>query len=510
MVESARQSLVGRLFHFVPDQVVKTIRRPSRLLFGPLSRLMVKPYFGAFARFLLPLVPARSLEQGEARSFCYITGYKLFQLDRPTEAWPWLKRILQIGRPSTDEYLLGAMCLYHGLGRFDDAIALFARGNGRNFEEATRRGLASTPYRVLDNVWARHIGHTATIDYVIKMGILEGRGREDTIFYVPSGSQIANRFLLNQIAQHLRLVESAADLPFDASAVQAMHYDYLGPRLPDGRTVYFWEIGGETYKRWHQEGRGPLFTFPADVEERGWAALRAAGVPRDAWFVALHVREGRWVGNDAGLHGGVLNADIATYLPAIAEITRRGGWVIRMGDPGMKPLPPCPNVIDYCHSDFRADWMDVFIAARCRFMLGSGSGPAFIPPIYGVPTVLTNWWPPAGRAWHASDLFIPKMLRRLADGRYLTLSETLTEPYSWCHSRSYLENPGGVRVEDNDPEIIRAAVEEMLARTEGQLSQSISISDLRLRADRIYGSHRVPGMALLPATFLDRNSDFVA
>ena len=205
------------------------------------------------------------------------------------------------------------------------------------------------------------------------------------------------------------------------------------------------------------KAKDPLLTLPPEIEARGWAALHDAGIPDGAWFVALHVREGKWDGRKPGLQG-ILNADIATYSEAIDEITRRGGWVIRMGDPSMKPLPSLPNVIDYCHSDLRADWMDIFIAARCRFMIGTSSGPAYIPPLYGVPSVLTNWWPPAQRPWHASDIFIPKMLRRLADGQYLTLGETLSEPFSYCHSLRYLADHEGIRVEDNDPEIIRSAV----------------------------------------------------
>ena len=33
------------------------------------------------------------------------------------------------------------------------------------------------------------------------------------------------------------------------------------------------------------------------------------------------------------------NADIGNYLGAIKEITQRGGWVVRMGDPTMTKLP---------------------------------------------------------------------------------------------------------------------------------------------------------------------------
>lgn len=418
-----------------------------------------------------------------------------------------MDRSIRAGNVTTDEYLMGTMCLYHGLGRFRDAMSLFARANELGMAEVKKRGLEKLPYRVLDNVWGRHIGHTATIDYVIKLGILEGRDRDDTIFYLPTGSKIANRFLLSQVAPHLRLIDNPADLPFDPSAVQALHYDYLGPRLPDGTTFYFSQLANKTYERWRAEGRGAIFKLPPEIVERGWAALRKAGIPHGAWFVALHVREGKWGGRD-GLHG-ILNADISTYLPAIAEITGRGGWVIRMGDPGMKPLPPLANVIDYCHSDFRADWMDVFIAACCRFMVGTSSGPAFVPPMYGVPTVLTNWWPPAERAWHASDIFIPKMPRRIADGKYLTLSETLSEPFSWCHSRRYLAENEGVQLEDNEPEVIRAAIEEMAARIDGDTAVTTEVSQLRMRTEHIYKVNGVFGSGHLAGGFLQRYSTYI-
>ena len=117
---------------------------------------------------------------------------------------------------------------------------------------------------------------------------------------------------------------------------------------------------------------------------------------------------------------------------------------------------------------------------------------------------------PAQRPWHASDIFIPKMPRRLADGRYLTLSEALSEPVSYCHSRRYLAHHEGISVEDNDPEIIRAAVEEMLALLDGDLSHGNAVSDLRLRADRIYESHSAIGMGKLACGFLQRYDGLIA
>jgi putative glycosyltransferase (TIGR04372 family) len=466
-----------------------------------------------FIRFpnLVPLalsaLPNRLVGTELGKAFCNGVGSSLFQNDRPLQAWQCLERSISAGNATTDEYHLGAMCLYHGLGRYREAMSLLERANALGFVEVERRGLGKLPYRILDNVWARHIGHTATLDYVVRLGVLEGRERNDTILYLPPGSKVANPYLLQQIAGQLRIVDNPADLPFDASAVQALHYDYLAPRLPDGTTAYFWDLAGKTYERWLEQGKEYLLKLPGETVARGWTALHGAGVPPDAWFVALHVREAKWDERSTGAHG-VLNANIETYMLAIAEITRRGGWVIRMGDPSMKPLPALPNVIDYCHSSLRADWMDIFIATQCRFMLGTSSGPAVIPGVYGVPMLLTNWWPPAQRPWHPSDIFIPKMMRRLTNGKYLTLRETLAEPFSYCHSRQYLAELG-IGVEDNDPETIRAGVEEMLARLDADAGVGVEIADLRERADRIYRSHGVHGMGQLARDFLQRYRDLI-
>lgn len=456
---------------------------------------------------ILRLLAGRWIETDGGRAFFVVTGYYLFQRDFPVEAWQWFERGLSFGRPSVDNDLLAAICLYHGLGRFDDAIVLLARANERNFAEANSRNLLADPFRVLNNFWPRHIGNTAELDYIVKLGLLEGRREQDTILYLPPGSTIANKFLLKQLAAHLRLVEEPAELPFDASAVRDLHFNPLAPRLSDGRTVYIWEAAAKTYMQWSRESRGPLLQLPSETMARGWEQLHGAGLPAGSWFAALHVREGRWHAKDAGARG-VLNADVTTYLPAIAEIARRGGWVIRMGDPQMPPLPSLPNVIDYCHSALRSDWMDIFIASQCRFLIGTASGPAYIPPLYGVPSVLTNWWPPAQRPWHAFDIFVPKLLRRLSDAQFLTLSESLTEPFSYCHSRSYLASQG-VRIEDNDPDAIRAATEEMLSRLEGHFAANGEIADLRLRAGQIYEQHAAYGMGELAEVFLRTHKSLI-
>jgi putative glycosyltransferase (TIGR04372 family) len=491
------------------DQARRSFRRPSRLLFIP---FLLPSYLPRLLTLILSILPVRWPRGERGKAFRLAIGNLiLLRHDRPEQAWCWMQRVLGSGRPSTEEYFLGAVCLYQGLGRLDEATSLFKRANDLDFQKAQALGVAPSPYRVLDEIWARHIGDAATLDYVIKRGILAGRRPEDTILYAPPGGRIGNRFLVQQLGQCLRLVERPDDLPFDASAVQALHYHYQFPRQPDGTTVFFWELASQVHRRWHEEARGPLLALPPDITARGSALLQTAGVPRGAWFVALHVRDITWKGLNAGMQA-IRNADPADYVPAIAEITRRGGFVVRMGDADAPPLPPLPNVIDYSRSDMRSDWMDIFLMARSRFMLGSASGPSFVPPLYGVPAVLTNWWPPAMRPWHAADIFVPKLLRRSADGRRLTLTETLREPFAYCHSPRYLAEREGVAVEDNDAEVIRGAVAEMLAQLDGDANAAgdADVADLRARADRIYHAYGHFGMARLARDFLRRHGDFVA
>lgn len=218
------------------------------------------------------------------------------------------------------------------------------------------------------------------------------------------------------------------------------------------------------------------------------------------------------------LHG-VLNGNIHDYLPGIDEVVRRGGWVIRMGDPSMSPLPPLPNVLDYCHSGIRSDWMDVFLAASSRFFIGTSSGVCYVAQNYGVPCVLTNWWPPAQRPWQSGDIFVPKLIRPLeSGGPALSLEQSLNEPFGYCNSVDYLGQKHGLTVQDNDPEDIRAAVAEMLDRLDGRAIYDQTDIAVRAHAETIYAAMALKlydspaafGAAALARDFLRRNPTFVS
>ncbi len=211
-------------------------------------------------------------------------------------------------------------------------------------------------------------------------------------------------------------------------------------------------------------GLPPLLSLRPDDGDHAKQALAAMGLPPDAWYVILHCRS-------AGFHAtladeSLQDAHIATYLPALAAIVARGGWVIRMGNAKMPKLPPMPGVIDYVHTGLQTDRLDVALAASARMAIGSSSGFGTLPQIFGVPVLWTNITPHRDVGAGPDDLVIFKRLRRTADGRDLTFAE-MTRPPLGSQNTPYVFDQHGITSIDNTAEEIQDAAMEMLDRGKG-------------------------------------------
>ena len=61
-------------------------------------------------------------------------------------------------------------------------------------------------------------------------------------------------------------------------------------------------------------------------------------------------------------------------MKLIKEVISRGGAVFRVGDKSMTPLPKTKGLIDYPFSNLKSDFMDIFLAATSKFVVGTASG----------------------------------------------------------------------------------------------------------------------------------------
>ncbi len=350
-------------------------------------------------------------------------------------------------------------------------------------------------FRML-RIYTNQIGHMGHLDWYLKLEHL-GRRAKDKVVIVET--ECINNALLGYWAPLVASVVTDPDACEQLIGVGRNQEDGLCSIMDaEGRQIADYSYGTQvaTQKQWEAEGRPPLLQLTEADQRRGREALFTTfGLPLDAWFVSLHVR------SDQGsrLSDGSRNAGIEAYFASIKAITDRGGWVIRMGDPGMPKLPPMPRVVDYAHSILKSDWMDVFLWGACRFFVGTNSGPIFIPPCFGVPVVATNWMP-----FGIPDLFLNSLCTHKhywsePEGRMLTYAEVVASNLGYTNAPNLLEGRG-VRLIENTSEELLEVVREMLDRVEGIATYSEADQQLQARFDAVPG--KLAGVGRIGRSFL--------
>lgn len=345
--------------------------------------------------------------------------------------------------------------------------------------------------RILGAGWLSNIGHIGHLDIYVKLQKL-GRLPAEPATIIgwnnPNHPAIANVSYFNYYREYFKTTITDHDTYNNLSPIIDSISTNLGLggwELNDGyfdlATVCSW-----TCEEWYRRKLPPLLELTQEDAERGRNMLQKMGLPSDAWFVSLHCRDADWRVTRAGP-----NADIDSYRAGMEAITRRGGWVIRMGNPRMKPIsPPMPQVIDYAHSPYRCDWMDVFLWAACRFFIATSSGPLVIPYTFGRPVIHPNRVPMAyAIPEHPLTLSNPKLWWSDREKRLITLDEMFTTPLGWLHSREFL-GLGGVRQVDNTPDDIADMVEEMLDRLDGRFIETDEYQRLHAYFDNLRIKHK--------------------
>lgn len=326
------------------------------------------------------------------------------------------------------------------------------------------------------------IGSSVHLDAYIKAGILGLRPPSRTvILHEPWLKRYAvNPCMLDYWRKYIDLVEDPAELHSLRPMRKSLGFNVAGPMQCGTKTIP-WGHSAAVYvqERWDSQMRPPLLCLTDEHRMRGMKALKTIGMPEDAWFAALHVREGKF-----GTHRiaePYRDADSSTYIEAITAITSRGGWVVRLGDSSMSPLPKMSNLFDYAKSELKSDWMDVFLCAAARFMIGCSSGPATISRAFGVPIALANYLPTGTLYLSKQDLFLPKLLRRRADGSLLLFEQQMSPPLSTCVSDGMFGNLYGTAIISNTAQEIQELVEEMLDKLDGVPSKSTDDENLQKR-----------------------------
>lgn len=186
--------------------------------------------------------------------------------------------------------------------------------------------------------------------------------------------------------------------------------------------------------------------------ERGKNILKKIGIPKDAWYVTLHVRQGK--------KNQLFNANPLTYMKAIKEIIKRGGYVFRVGDKSMTPLPKIDCLIDYPFTEYKSEFFDTFLAATCRFCIGTSSGYWPLTTFFGKPALLTNYLPFLD--YYILDdksLFLPKSFADKNTKKRIMGDDLFKFPLGCTTTNVQLDQNNIELINNNEDEIFQSTVE---------------------------------------------------
>jgi dTDP-4-dehydrorhamnose reductase len=217
----------------------------------------------------------------------------------------------------------------------------------------------------------------------------------------------------------------------------------------------------------------PQITLNAAERALGRALLARMGVPEDGRFICFHVRSaGYWGTRKQGIKddSDFRNSSIVHAESAMLAAAERGYYVIRLGAAAAEPLSiRHPRIIDYAR-EHRSEFMDVYLAAECHLMVSTASGLDTIAYFSRRPIVFVNL---SSWGWEYVGLpqpFLCIFKKFWRAGQLMTFAQMLEMgAEEFTVSGQFAE--AGITLEENAPDEIQAAVEEMLDRLEGKSAE---------------------------------------
>jgi len=202
----------------------------------------------------------------------------------------------------------------------------------------------------------------------------------------------------------------------------------------------------------------PQLKFTNDENKRGWEFLKKIGLNNNDKYVCLVVRDSAYLksSNDIYMYHNYRDSDIDTYEHAALTLAKKGYWVLRMGKVVLKPFSvDNRRIIDYAKSEFRSDFLDIWLSANCYFSLMTPTGLGDVVSVFRRPRVLVNALPLGyiNTSLCPNSIWLPKKNIWIANNQHLTLKEQIKSGVIGFLETNEYQN-AGVKIIDNSPQEI--------------------------------------------------------
>ena len=299
------------------------------------------------------------------------------------------------------------------------------------------------------------------------------------------------------------------------------------------RSMYFWKVMNtfsfgkdhiiETTKKSRDMHnlleRSPIhLSFTKDEIIQAKKDLLKMGINEKDKYVLLINRGQRYLdealpGNMDLSHNMFRNCSINDFIPAAEMLVSKGNTVVRMGHLVSDLIKTKnPKIIEYDHHGFRTELLDIYLAANCRYCVGSDTGYLAVPgynfrrPLVYVNFSQLEWMQP----WLPSWLFSFRKYWLKLEKRFMKVREMLESGAGRFDSYKQYEK-NGIELISNTSEEIRDVVDEMEKRLNGTWQDNEDDDELQRRFWNNFKSSNLYGVirSRIGAKFLRTNRNLL-
>lgn len=205
----------------------------------------------------------------------------------------------------------------------------------------------------------------------------------------------------------------------------------------------------------------PFIPFFGEMVKYAQKKMKEMGIDRE--YICFHAREELTKkDNFIGIkNSAVASVDIDSFRQAYNYLHDLGYQTVRMGKDERRKCK-FEDTIDYANG-YYDEFMDFYLIANCKFLIGSPSGLTIITPFWGRPILMTNLnvfsYGFEEMPYTQYDLHIPKKFYSKSKKRLLNLYEMITINNK-CDRYTELYNRERIEVIDNtEEEILQATIE---------------------------------------------------
>ncbi len=246
--------------------------------------------------------------------------------------------------------------------------------------------------------------------------------------------------------------------------------------------------------------------FSKKEEKRGEKLIKDMNVKN--WFICFHSRDSLYVNKHIGSHEddhlNYRNCKNENYLKGAEYITQQGGYALRMGALVKKKINiKNVKIIDYA-VNYRTEFGDIYLPAKCKFFLGSPCGINQIAQIFDVPVAWANVvllkYPPSSKR----DLFILKKIWSTKERRFLTFKEIINKGIINYDLSHHYTNNDLILIENTSEEILDLTI-EMNERLDGTWKITEEDEYLQNKLKLLYEGHIFKLSPRMGSKFLREN-----